>query len=54
MTITSVVLGDGTPEGGWDAGNWDCAKDTAGSRDIRRGNNSFMVYLESNWLLGAA
>jgi DNA-binding transcriptional LysR family regulator len=31
MTITAVVLGDGTPEGGSDAGNWDCAKDAAGT-----------------------
>jgi hypothetical protein len=50
MTITSVVSGDG-PEGGWDAGHWDWAKDAAGSSDIRRGNNSFMIYLDSNWFL---
>jgi hypothetical protein len=47
MTITSVVLGDGTPEGGWGEA-WVCAStDAAGSIVIRRGKSSFMVYLDS-------
>jgi hypothetical protein len=51
MTITSVVLGDGTPEGGWGEA-WVCAStDAAGSIVIRRGKSSFMVYLDSVWLL---
>src|SRR6202140_356366 len=47
MTITSVILGDGTPEGGWGEA-WVCpSTDAAGSIVIRRGKSSFMVYLDS-------
>jgi hypothetical protein len=43
MTITSVVLGDGTPEDGWV-----CAStDAAGITDISKGKSSFMIYLDS-------
>jgi hypothetical protein len=48
MTNTSVVLGDGTPEGGWDEGALVCAStDAAGRTHIRKGKSSFMVYLDS-------
>jgi hypothetical protein len=48
MTNTSVVLGDGTPEGGWDEGALVCAStDAAGRTHIRTGKSSFMVYLDS-------
>src|SRR5215472_320867 len=48
MTITSVVLGEGAPEGGWGKGASVCAStDAAGSTDIRKGMSSLMVYLDS-------
>jgi hypothetical protein len=54
MTIIEVVLGVGTPEGCCGEGSWVCAStDAAGSRDIRKGTSSFMVYLDSVWLLVA-
>jgi hypothetical protein len=51
MTITSVVFGDGMAEGGWGE-PWVCAStDPAGNIVIRMGKSSFMVYLDSVWLL---
>jgi RNA polymerase sigma-70 factor (ECF subfamily) len=48
MTNTSVVLGDGTPEAGWDDGALVCAStDAAGRTHIRTGKSRFMVYLDS-------
>jgi hypothetical protein len=43
MTITSVVLGVGTPEGGWGEGDWDSATDAIGNADKKNGSNIFMV-----------
>src|SRR5580704_1543238 len=34
---------------GWGEGNWDCATDAAGSRDISKGNSNFIVFLDSIW-----
>jgi hypothetical protein len=49
MTITSVVFGDGPPEGGWgEAWVW-ASTDAAGSIVISKGNSSFIVFLDSVW-----
>jgi hypothetical protein len=48
MTITSVVLGDGTLGGDWGNGS-DWATDATGSKDISKGNSNFIVYLDSVW-----
>jgi hypothetical protein len=44
MTITSVTVGEGKPEGGWGEGAWVCASTVAiGSTDIRKGSSSFTI-----------
>jgi hypothetical protein len=49
MTITSVVLGDGTPEGGCGEAGVGVSTDATGSRVISKGNSSFIVFLDSVW-----
>jgi hypothetical protein len=51
MTITSVVLGDGTPEGGCGEAWVGVSTDATGSSVISKGNSSFIVFLDSDWLV---
>jgi hypothetical protein len=51
MTITSVVFGDGAPEGDW-GGVADCENDTAGSADINKGISSFTNLPRFSWFGG--
>jgi hypothetical protein len=43
--MTSVVLGDDAPEGGWGEGDCDCAIVAAESRNITKGNRSFIALI---------
>src|SRR5262249_12410068 len=42
ITMTSVVLRDGTSEGGWAEGDGDCATDATGTADRINGSNNVM------------